>query len=180
MLLLLACAMHLLEYGPSCKQSDPSCCCCQDPSRGCAQHPPTDLAPKKRATRKLGDAECDRATPIEAKQTSVGETPRFIRWLDGKLYKNAIEMALLAKYGRVAPGVDVPKTQQVKHGQDQTVVKAGESAHNETMDWDVAQRKQNMQQHNIMRPRGDLCSTLRPGTWRRPLRGGHYCSIDLE
>jgi hypothetical protein len=55
--------------------------------------------------------------------------------------KNAIEMALLAKYGRVAPGVDVPKTQQVKHGQDQAVVKAGESARNDTMDWDVAQCK---------------------------------------
>ena len=48
---------------------------------------------------------------------------------------------MVAKYGRVAPGVDVPKTQQVKHGQDQAVVKAGESAHNETMDWDVAQCK---------------------------------------
>lgn len=94
--------------------------------------------------------------------------------------KNAIEMALLAKYGRVAPGVGVPKTQHAKHGQDQAVVKAGESAHNETMDWDVAQCKQNVQQQNIIRPRGDLCSTLRPGTWRRPLRGGHYCSIDLE
>ena len=44
--------------------------------------------------------------------------------------KNAIEMALLAKYGRVAPCVDVPQHQQVKHDQDQAVVKAGKSAHN--------------------------------------------------
>ena len=39
-------------------------------------------------------------------------------------------MALLAKYGRVAPCVDVPQHQQVKHDQDQAVVKVGESAHN--------------------------------------------------
>jgi hypothetical protein len=180
MLLLLACALHLLECGPSCKQSDPSCCCCQDPSRGCAQHPPQTSHPRNGQPASWVMPSVIVPHPLRPNKRVLVELPDSSDGWTANDTKNAIEMALLAKYGRVAPGVDVPKTQQVKHGQDQAVVKAGESAHNETMDWDVAQYTKNVQQHNTMRPRGDLCSTLRPCTWRRPLRGGHYCSIDLE
>lgn len=176
--LLLACALqHLLECGPSCKQSDSSCCCCQDPSRGCAQHPPQTSHPRHGQPASWVMPSVIVPHPLRPNKRVLVELPVSSDAWTANDTKNAIEMALLAKYGCVAPCVDVPQHQ---HGQDQAVVKAGESAHNETMDWDVAKCNKYFQRHHIMRPCGDLCSTWRPGTWRRPLRGGHSCSIDLE
>lgn len=96
--------------------------------------------------------------------------------------KNAIEMALLAKYGHVAPVapcVDLPLNQQlqhVNHDRDHTDI-----AQNEMItDWGVAKCEDNVEYLMDKGPSDDLRSTMPAHKWRRPLKGPRYCSIELE
>ena len=119
--------------------------------------------------------------PLKPNKRVQVEVPDNLSAMDAK---NAIEMSLLAKYGRVAPCRDQPphrQAQHVRHDQHQAVMEAGEASYREMIGLGVEQPQQNLQ--NVMEPgpSGAELDTPPPWQWRQgQLKGPPMCSIELD